>query len=498
MKLFKFLGFLTLFVAGLFLGAALIVRTDLGSPVRAESGDREAAILFEDQPNLEVLSLESAFIRVAEEVGPAVVSIQSERTGSISGERLHSPFGGDDLFSYFFKDFFGEMPKREFRSIGLGSGIVINSEGYILTNQHVVDNADSITVTLSDGREFNAKLVGQDYRSDLAVLKIEAEDLPYVKLAGRGTVRIGQWAIAIGNPFGFAVNSPEPTVTVGVVSALHRHLPATEHRDRIYTDLIQTDAAINPGNSGGPLLNLKGEVIGINVAIYTTTGGYQGVGFAIPVEQARYVLDRLIKGEEIEYGWLGIQIQDLTQELADYLGLPDKKGTLIAKVIEPGPAYSGGLKEGDVVRELDGEVVEGKNDLLNKVVHKDVGSRIKIKIIRDKKPIAITITLGKRPDNFSISSGEVEKYNFRGIGVSVLSDELRSRYGITERGGVVVMKVEPGSIAAKKGVKPGDVILEINKKVIDSVKSFKEATLELKGQALIRTQRGYLLLNPEG
>ncbi len=497
MKLFKFLGILTLFVAGLFLGAALIVKTDFDNSVRADDHNKEEPIVAYNDINLKAQSLESAFVKVAEEVGPAVVSIQSERTETLLGSRAYSPFGGNDLFNHFFKDFFGEIPKREYRSMGLGSGIIVDTKGYILTNQHVIDSADNITVTLSDGREFDAKLVGQDYRSDLAVLKIEAKGLISAKLADRDRARIGQWAIAIGNPFGFAVDSPEPTVTVGVVSALHRHLPATEYRDRIYSDLIQTDAAINPGNSGGPLLNLKGEVIGINVAIYTTTGGYQGVGFAIPAEQARYVLDKLIRGEEVEYGWLGVQIQDLDQELADYLGLEDKKGALIAKVMESSPAYNGGLKEGDVVKELDSEVVESKNDLLNRIVHKEVGSKIELKIIRDKKPIIFNIELDKRPDETLAANKEIADYSFRGIHVSTFNNELRSKYGITDKGGVIVSRVDLGSIAAKRGIKAGDVVFEINKNIIDSVESFKKITSELKGQALIRTYRGYILLNPE-
>jgi serine protease Do len=497
MRLFKVLGLLTLFVGGLFLGVALIIKTDFDNSLVAENNRPEEIISDRDSVDLEVQSLESAFIRVAEEVGPAVVSIQSERTELISRGMIQSPFGGNNLFEHFFKDFFGEMPQREHRSLGLGSGIIIDKSGYILTNQHVIDKAEKITVTLSDGRDFGAELIGQDYRSDLAVLKIEAKDLTSAKLAGRNNVRIGQWAVAIGNPFGFAVDSPEPTVTVGVISALRRSLPATEYRDRIYSDLIQTDAAINPGNSGGPLLNLKGEVIGINVAIYTTTGGSQGVGFAIPAEQARYVMDRLIKGEEVEYGWLGIQIQDLNQELAEYLGLEDNKGALIAKVIDPSPAQSAGLKEGDVVRELDNERVEGKNDLLYKVLHQEAGSKIELKIVRDKQPLIVKVQLGKRPDDTITVAEDKADYNFRGISVSALNDELRSRYRVTTQGGVIVSKVEPGSIASRRGISAGDIIFEINKKRVDSVESFKEATSELKGQALIRTQRGYILLNPE-
>jgi len=388
MKLYKFFGFLTLFVGGLFLGVALIIRMDLDKPVMAFQKEESTVSSGTGMDSNEALSLENAFISVSKKAGPAVVSISTKITSSDSGQYFYSPFGGGDFFERFFKDFFGEIPKREFKSMGLGSGIIIDPDGYILTNEHVIHNADKITVTLSDGGKFPAALVGKDYRSDIAVLKIKAQKkLPFVKLGDTKNVKIGQWAIAIGNPFGFAVNSPKPTITVGVVSALHRSLPATEYRGRIYTDLIQTDAAINPGNSGGPLLNLKGEVIGINVAIYTTSGGYQGIGFAIPIDQAKYVLDKLLKGEEVEYGWLGIQIQDLSRELADYWGIPDHKGALVVKTIKGGPADNAGIKEGDVIRKLDGSEIENTEDLMNKVMHTKVGKSVDCEIIRDKKII---------------------------------------------------------------------------------------------------------------
>ncbi|MDD5613696.1 MAG: Do family serine endopeptidase, partial [Candidatus Omnitrophica bacterium] len=442
MKLHKFFGFLTLFIAGLFLGITLVVKIGLDNSVTAL--DKEEPSFLYQSSDSHVLSFEKAFVDVAEMVGPAVVSIQSERTQVVAGRQLYGPFGGrEDFFNQFFKDFFGEVPKREYKSMGLGSGMIVNSQGYILTNQHVIDKADKITVTLSDGREFTAKLIGEDYRSDLAVLKIEAKDLKYVKMADRDEVKIGQWAVAIGNPFGFAVNSPEPTVTVGVISALRRHLPATEYRDRIYSDLIQTDAPINPGNSGGPLLNLKGEVIGINVAIYTTSGGYQGVGFAIPVEQASYVMDKLIKGEEVEYGWLGVQIQDLTQEMADYFGLSDRKGALVAKVLEGSPAEKSGLKEGDVIRKINGDIVDNTNNLMGKVSRQPVGSQVKCERVRDKNTLVLVVELGKRPLDITLAEPEPRDYTFRGIKIADLTEDLKRRYGVTEDTGVIISEILP-------------------------------------------------------
>lgn len=494
MKVFKFVSLIIIFVGGLFLGAALIIRMDLDTPLKAldeeKKADSSASSLAE------LTSLESVFVKVAEKIGPAVVSITSERTETLgSREYFFSPFGRDDFFDQFFKEFFGEIPKRKYRSLGLGSGIIIDSQGYVLTNEHVIHNADKITVTLPDGREYQAEVVGKDYRSDLAVLKIKAKNLPYAQLGDSDRVKIGQWAIAIGNPFGFAVNSPKPTVTVGVISALHRSLPATEYRERIYTDLIQTDAAINPGNSGGPLLNLQGEVIGINVAIYTTSGGYQGVGFAIPSNQAKYVISKLLKGEEVEYGWLGVQIQDLTPELAEYLGVEDQKGALVGKVIKGSPADKAGVKEGDVIRKFNHKVVEDSKDLLNKVMHTEVGKEIELEVVREKKKLSFKVKIGKRP--LRVSEGISGEHTWRGMTLSEIDQQARARFGITEEEGVVVRELEPDSPAWSAGIKVGDVILEINHKKIEDLEDVVAVTSQLKGKALVRTQRGYFLVPPE-
>lgn len=492
MKIYKVLLSITLFICGLFLGAALIVKLDLDEPTKAVIFDESQRDKNDPEELSTLRSLEEAFIRVAEEVGPAVVSIISERTQTVGGEYFFSPFG-DDFFERFFKEFFGEIPKRKFRSMGLGSGIIIDPNGYILTNEHVIHGADKITVTLPDGREFKAKLVGKDYRADLAVLKIDAKNLPYAKLGDSDKVKIGQWAIAIGNPFGFAVKSPKPTVTVGVISALHRTLPATEYRDRIYTDLIQTDAAINPGNSGGPLLNLKGEVIGINVAIYTTSGGYQGIGFAIPINQAKYVLDKLIKGEEVEYGWLGVQIQDLNKELAEYFGLPDQRGALVAKVLKNSPAQRAGIREGDVIRKFNGKDVEDTKDLMNKVMHTEVGKVVEVEIIRDGNPMKLKVKIGKRP--LHIGKAGAGEHSWRGMTVGDITEEIRRAYNITEEEGVVVLEVDPDSPAGDAGIREGDVILEVNRKIVRDLEDFIELTKDLKGKALIRTHRGYFLIS---
>ncbi|MBU4148846.1 MAG: trypsin-like peptidase domain-containing protein, partial [Candidatus Omnitrophica bacterium] len=299
------------------------------------------------EPTDEALSLQEAFVRVSKDAGPAVVSISTEHVEHY--QTRYYPFSQfqDQFFDEFFSDFFVTGPDREFKKIGLGSGVIVNKEGYVLTNEHVIHGADKITVTLPDGREFEGQLTGSDIYSDLAVVKIGSEDdLPFAKLGDSDEVEIGHWAIAIGNPFAFAVRNPEPTVTVGVVSALRRSLPRTDKRAREYSDLIQTDASINPGNSGGPLVNIRGEVIGINVAIFTMSGGSEGIGFAIPVNTAKKVMDDLMQGRKVLYGWVGVIIQDVDEDLAGYFGLLEKNGVLISRILENSPAEKAGLRPG--------------------------------------------------------------------------------------------------------------------------------------------------------
>lgn len=328
-------------------------------------------------------TLEDEFVRVAKSVGAAVVSISALHTQRVGGRR-YLPFE-DEFFNDFFREFFGELPEREFKQYGLGSGVIVEPSGYILTNEHVVADADELLVTLADGREFKGKIRGSDPRSDLAIIKIDTSGLPSAKFGDSDKVRIGQWAIAIGNPFGFAMSTPQPTVTVGVVSATNRSLPRTGRRDRDYSGLIQTDAAINPGNSGGPLVNINGEIIGMNVAIYSTSGGYQGIGFAIPSNTAKSVTSDLMKGKRVVYGWLGVNIQQ-TEE-----------GILIAGLVVNAPASNAGLKEGDIIKSLNGEPAPDVGFFVNKIGHISVGSKVKLGILRAGKEMMFTVEIGERP-----------------------------------------------------------------------------------------------------
>lgn len=488
--------FITILLIGLVCGILIATKLDFTPQGNAEQQKAIEVRKPAGPPD------ENVFVKVAELVGPSVVSISTEQIHKIPARRFvspfrESPFGEEDFFDRFFKDFFGEIPEREFKQRGLGSGIIIDKRGYILTNEHVVGEADKITITLPDGREFKGKVKGKDIRSDIAVVKIDAKNILVAKLGDSDTVKIGQWAIAIGNPFGFMVRSPQPTVTVGVISATGRSIGGRLARDRDYSSLIQTDAAINPGNSGGPLVNIKGEVIGINVAIFSTTGGYQGVGFAIPINTAKYIIEQLIEGKEVLYGWLGVNVQEIDQQLADYFDLPDRKGVLVAKVLPGSPAEKGGLKEGDIIKTFDGKEVTSLTDLITRVGHTKVGEKVKVKIIRDKKEKILEIKIGKRPEGAEelVKPAAIEKA-WRGIEVAPITPETVRKYRLTQREGVVVINIKPGSPADEAWIRPGDVIDGINNLPVKDIKDYKEITKKITADALIRTQRGYTVVKP--
>ena len=359
----------------------------------------------------------------------------------------------------------------------------------------MIHGADKVTVTLPDGREIKGEIKGADIRSDLAVVKIQAKNLPVAELGDSDQVMIGQWAIAIGNPFGFAVGGSEPTVTVGVISAVNRSLRLGGD-DRNYSNLIQTDAAINPGNSGGPLVNLKGQVIGINVAIFSTTGGYQGIGFAIPANTAKQVVGDLIQGKKILYGWLGINVQDVTDELAKYFGLDSKEGVIVAQALADSPGQKGGLKDGDAIRTFDGEKLKDVRDLLNRVGRMPVGKKVALGVVREKRAINLQVEIGKRPEEAEVEAAKTSA-GWRGIKVSAITPELAQQLGLEVRDGVVVTEVEPGSPAEAANLRAGDLILGLNQQPVRSVADFNNLTRSLKGDVLLKTARGYAILRSE-
>lgn len=443
--------------------------------------------------------LEKATVDVAASIGKTVVSISSVVKEKIGGG-FYSGFPFEkfnDSFEQFFGEFFGEFPEREYERRGLGSGVIVDKDGYILTNEHVISGATEVKVKLYDGREFDAEIMGTDKRSDLAVIKIDAKGLPVAKLGNSDDLQIGKWVVAIGNPFGFAIANPEPSVTVGVISALNRYLPSLGRRERGYDDLIQTDAAINPGNSGGPLVNLKGEVIGINTAIITTSGGYQGLGFAIPINKAKKILDKLSTGEKILYGWLGVTIDNLNDDLRNYFGIKEKVGVIILKVYKDSPAEEGGLKEGDLILTFNKELVKTTRDLVRMVSTYDVGKRIPLEILRNGKKTIIKVKIGKMPKEGEEIDEDVGKASFRGLTVDDLTPFYKRRFRIKTDEGVVITDIKEDSAADKSELRVGDVISKIEKKKVHSKEDFETITSKIKGSCLIKTNRGYAVLKED-
>lgn len=446
------------------------------------------------------VNFEDAVVKVAADMGKSVVSISSvgrETIGTSLGERQRFNRFNEDSFGRFFEDFFGNQPEVEFKRIGLGSGVIIDKNGYVLTNEHVVSGATEIKVKLSDGREFDAQVVGSDKRSDLAVIKIEAVNLSPAKLGDSDSLKIGKWVVAVGNPFGFAIDNPEPTVTAGVISALHRYVPALGKRERTYDELIQTDAAINPGNSGGPLVDLNGEVVGINTAIISLSGGYQGLGFAIPVNKIKRILPKLMKGEKIAYGWLGLSIQDLNEELRDYFGVKETAGIIVVKIYNNSPALKAGLREGDLVLSFNNQPVRASRDLISMVSAFEIGAEVPLKILRDGKETSLSIKVGQSPKDVKTAEEVPEasqRKTFRGLEVDDLNQAYRQRFKIKDNYGVIVVHIEENSPADRSNLVVGDVITKINGKEIKNKEDFEVLVSKVKESWLVKTGRGFTVI----
>jgi serine protease Do len=400
------------------------------------------------------------FSALAETAGSAVVNIQVEK--SAQGSQASMPFGDER-----FREFFGrEQPGQEHKQSGLGTGFIIDKAGYIITNNHVVENADSIKVVLRDEREFKGEIVGRDPQTDLALVKIVAKgDLPAVPLGSSSELKVGEWVVAIGNPFGL-----ENTVTAGIVSAKGRVIGSGP-----YDDYIQTDASINPGNSGGPLLNLAGEVVGVNTAILAEG---HGIGFAIPVDMAKTVVAQLKDNGAVTRGWLGVSVQDLKGDLAQYYGVQDRGGVLVAEVVPNDPADKAGIKAQDVITKVNGEKISTSRELTGRTATLGVGETARITLVRDGKEMTVPVAVGKRA--FSLASADApakEKMKESGYGlqVSELTPELARQLKLNGEKGVVVMGVNTGSKADKAGVQGGDLVLEVNHKSVESVGELKSA-----------------------
>jgi len=441
--------------------------------------------------------LSSAFSAAAKEAMPAVVSIKIEKTVEAQPlMQFNSQRGSSDPFSPFGDDFLrrffggrspqGMAPQKRIEQ-GLGSGFIISKDGYILTNNHVVGDVDKITVELQDGRKFeNAKLIGTDPASEVALIKIDGDNFPVLPMGDSENAKIGDWVVAIGNPFGL-----NETVTVGVISAVGRsnvHIAA-------YEDFIQTDAAINPGNSGGPLIDLDGKVIGINTAIFSQSGGYMGIGFAIPIDMARRIEEQLKAHGKVTRGYLGIYGQDITSDMQDLLQLKSSEGVIVANVEKGSPADKAGLESRDILLEVNGKKIESYDSFRNDIAMFAPGSSARFLVMRNGQTQHITVVLGERPTEAARGSSmeQPQSQEVLGLQVQTVTKDLAEQFGYPLGEGVIVTGVAPGSPAAETGIEPGDLIQSVNRQTVNAVDEFEKAVNATKdNKVLLLVKRGDL------
>lgn len=447
-----------------------------------------------EKKDIEMLrSTGQVFAEIAEKATPAVVfvSVEQEVTQQMPGVFYGDPF--DEFNDEFFKRFFGQPLPRQFRQQQprqqkqirpvQGSGFIISSDGYILTNNHVVEGAQKITVKLSDDRELSAKIVGTDPDTDVAVIKIDANNLPVVQLGDSDKLKVGEWVIAIGNPFGLS-----HTVTAGIVSAKGRSRIGLSE----YEDFIQTDAAINLGNSGGPLLNIDGKVVGMNSAILGGSNGYMGhmgnmgIGFAIPINMAKYVYDKIVTEGKVTRGYMGIGGEELSPEMAKHFDVKDAKGLLVDRVEENSAAQKGGIERGDIIVKMDGKAVEHWDSFRNEVARKAPGSKVNLVVIRNGSEKELTIELGTKKSKEATAQAEDKETKQLGITVQDLTPELARQFGYAdEKSGVIVSDVAPASPAAEIGITAGTLITEVNRQKVENTQSFWELVKKAKDSALL-------------
>jgi serine protease Do len=401
------------------------------------------------------------FVALAKKLKPEVVNISTTQTAK--EQDAPDPFGDNDPFGEFWKRFFGgPFPRGQYRQRSLGSGFIIRQDGLILTNYHVVDDAERITVRLLDGREFTGKVVGKDQKTDIALVKINAQDLPVAPLGDSDRLEVGEWVMAIGNPFGL-----DNTVTSGIVSAKDRQIG-----EGPYDHFIQTDASINPGNSGGPLINLRGEVVGIDSAIYSQSGGNIGIGFAIPINLVKELLPQLESTGKVTRGWLGVSIQAMTPDLAASLGLDNAKGALVSSVVQDSPAGQAGIKAGDVIVGYEGKKIDNANDLPFLVAGTPVGKTVSLQILRNKETMTLPVTIAKMQEEEAVAATS-EKGDL-GLTVEQITPEVAQNLGLDRTQGVVIRAVAPDSLAEEAGLQPGDIIREIDRKPIRDLSDYKK------------------------
>jgi serine protease Do len=411
-----------------------------------------------------------SFSELVKKASPSVVNVSMQKTTQVGIQM--SPFGSDDQFNDFFNRFYGNQgnqgTQRERKVQGVGTGFIIDKEGFILTNNHVVEGADKITVTLSDKKSYPAKVIGLDSKTDLALIKIEgAKDLVPLTLGDSEKMEVGDWVVAIGNPFGL-----ENTVTAGIVSAKYRRLGNTS-----YESYIQTDASINQGNSGGPLMNTNGEVIGINSAILSQTGGSVGIGFAIPINMAKDLLPQLKKGKIVR-GWLGVMIQQISPDIQKKFDLKNTNGALVGSVTEDGPAEKAGIEAGDVITSFDGKTINEMSELPLIVASTSVGKNVKVEIIRKGEKKTLDIKVGELKDDEEASppmTGEGSTNGSKlGFKAGEITAERAKQLKVPEKSGVVILQVEDGSPAADAGLQAGDIVIEVDREKVTGLSQFNK------------------------
>lgn len=433
------------------------------------------------------------FTDLAKTCSPAVVNISTVKTLSgRSGRVFQHFFGGpedqENPFGPFSHDFFNNMPKQEFKQNSLGSGFIVDKQGFILTNNHVVSDADQIEVKLEDGKTYPAEIIGTDASTDLALIKIKSDhDLPALKLGDSDKLEIGHWVVAIGNPFGL-----EQTVTAGIVSAKGRVIGAGP-----YDDFIQTDASINPGNSGGPLINMDGDVVGINTAI---VAGGAGIGFAIPSNMAKEVISQLKNTGEVTRGWIGVGIQDLDSQLKEYYGID--QGVLVTEVFPGDPADKAGIKSNDIIVSINGKPVESGRELSREISALSIGDKAEIRINRDGKPKSLEVTISKRKESVQVASNKPTQYRSEdelGIEISDITPDMVQQFQLSHVKGVIVVDVQPDSQGDKAGIMNGDIIVEINHQPVGNISEYKKLISNVEKGDLIqlyikRAENGYIVI----
>ncbi len=437
-------------------------------------------------PNVprQIMETGRAFSEIASAISPSVVNISTTKVM----RRDTGILPDDPLFDFFSPFHSFKMPKK-WKEQSLGSGVIVSADGYIITNNHVVEQADEIRVTLFDKRSFKAKVIGADTKTDVAVVKIEAENLMAVQWGDSDKLQVGEFVLAIGNPYGLS-----HTVTMGIISAVGRANVGIAD----YEDFIQTDAAINPGNSGGPLVNIKGELIGLNTAIFSRSGGYQGIGFAVPSNMTRLVMNQLVEKGKVTRGWLGVTIQELTPELAQQFGLKDGKGALVGDVAKGSPAEKAGLKRGDIIIQFNGKKITDVGGLRNMVAQSKVGSDVPIVIMRGGKEYTVNVRIIELPRDVSeaVPGNLPDDSGFEGLsGLSVmdLTREIARQLGLNkDEKGVVVMRVEAGSPGEEAGIRKGDVIQEVDRRRIENLNDYNKAVAAMRSgdPALLFINRG--------